>query len=722
MTESVHSESWYSVAACAPRLKTHVRLRRRVYDGQPCYVLCDNHSGRYFLLDAAAYRIIGRFDGVRTLQEIWEALVAEQPANAPTQGELLEVLASAGRGSLIDLGTAIDTHQQFRNSDQDQQRRRLANLNPLSWRLTLADPSGWLNRLAPRVRMFFTPAALAVCCLLTVVGGILAAVHFDQLRAQFTSQWTSPRLLLLMWFAYPALKLVHELTHAAAVHVFGGQVRSIGVTFMAFVPVPFVDASAASGFHSRAQRIAVSAGGIVAELVCAALALMLWNSVEPGIIRDLALVVAVLGGVSTVAVNANPLLRFDGYHVLCDLLNLPNLASRSGEHWATAAKRRVLRVQPAGMRAIGSWQAAWYWAYAPLSFGYQFWLTGLILMWAAQLSIYLALACGAIAFGLLLGRPVWRALGYLARSAELDGRRTRAWQIASGCTAVLLAGIVIIPVPFSTLAQGVVSVPENSAVRAAEDGFLQPALVADGDRVQSGNRLLTLENLDLEAQLAGAEARWADSQASYWSALANNAAQARRFAAESDRDQAEVKELRERVGHLQLHTEAAGRFVMPKQADRIGGFVGRGELLGYLLTGKNVTNVSVAIPQERAALVRERLRAVTVRSVQPGARVMSARLYSEVPQAGHQLPSAALGSLGGGPFDVDLSDSRGLRSRAPVVTYEFTVPSWPRERLGDRVWVRIDHGYEPLATQWLLALRQLFLKYSSAAGSARGAS
>jgi putative peptide zinc metalloprotease protein len=674
------------------------------------------------MLNAAAYRVVGRFSGQRSLQQIWEALTAEDPASAPTQADILDLLARLGGASLIDMGAAIDTRQNDRNDARNRLSRRLGNLNPLSWRLTIADPSAWLTRWAPRLRWLFGPAALAACGLLAMVGAVLATLHFPELRAHFTQHWTSPGFLLLMWFAYPVLKLLHELSHALAVHVYGGEVRELGITFMALVPVPFVDASAASGFHSRARRIAVSAAGILVEMTCAALALILWNNIEPGVVRDLALVVAVLGGVSTVAINANPLLRFDGYYVLCDALNLHNLASRSSEHWAVAAKRWLLRVEGAEFPATSRRQAAWYWCYAPLSFTCQLWITGVILLWVAKLSPYLALTCGVIAYGLLLGRPLWRCARYLIHSSDLDGRRRHAWHVTAGAAAMAVIGIAVIPMPYATVAQGVVTIPERASIRASESGFLQAARVADGDPVYQGEELLTLENLDLVAQLAGAEARLANSQASHWMSLQVNAAQATRFAAEARRDQQDIDLLRHRVEGLHLTAGTDGYFSMPRQQDRIGSFIFRGELLGYLLTDNPVTLIRVAIPQERATLIRERMRAVAVRPVQYGTQPMTAQLSAEVPQLGHSLPSAALGTQGGGSHAIDSSDETGLRTLSPVVTYEIVVPSWPRGRLGERAWVRIDHGPAPLATQWLLAMRQLFLRHVSDVPIAAGAS
>ena len=118
----------------------------------------------------------------------------------------------------------------------------------------------------------------------------------------------------------------------------------MGVTLMLLTPVPYVDASASIAFSSKRRRMVVAGAGIGVELLLASLALPLVLLAEPGWVKDAAFGVVFIGALSTLAVNGNPLLRFDGYHLLCDAAELPNLALRSNRWWLTHVKQRLLRL------------------------------------------------------------------------------------------------------------------------------------------------------------------------------------------------------------------------------------------------------------------------------------------------------------------------------------------------------------------------------------------
>jgi putative peptide zinc metalloprotease protein len=185
--------------------------------------------------------------------------------------------------------------------------------------------------------------------------------------SDFAARWLqTPHVMLLTWVTFPVLKLLHEGAHALAVRRFGGDVPEWGFTLMVFTPVPYVDASAADGFAEPRQRLAVSAAGAAVELALAALALLVATLLQPGLLRDLLLVVFVLGALTSLLINANPLLRFDGYHALTDVLQLPNLGTRSARHWLRLMRRSLgLPAGEALQPAPG--ELRWWWGYAPAS-------------------------------------------------------------------------------------------------------------------------------------------------------------------------------------------------------------------------------------------------------------------------------------------------------------------------------------------------------------------
>ena len=185
----------------------------------------------------------------------------------------------------------------------------------------------------------------AVIWLLVVIAGIiLAAVHWQDLTENLADRALTPQNLILLWFIYPVVKALHELGHAYTAKLEGGEVHEIGIMFLVFVPVPYVDVSSAWGFRDKRKRMLVGAAGIAVELFLGSLALFVWLTVEVGMVHVVAYNVMLISGVSTLLFNGNPLLRFDGYYVLADALEIPNLGGRSNKYLGYLIQRYLFRV------------------------------------------------------------------------------------------------------------------------------------------------------------------------------------------------------------------------------------------------------------------------------------------------------------------------------------------------------------------------------------------
>ena len=181
---------------------------------------------------------------------------------------------------------------------------------------------------------------------------LIAGLYWGELSSDFSDRVLTAQGLVILALVYPFVKLAHELAHAYTTKAMGGEVHELGIMFIVFYPVPYVDASSAAVFSGKWQRVLVGAAGMAAEVFLAALAFYLWLTVEPGVIRACAYDLILIAGVSTLIVNGNPLLRFDGYYILSDLLEIPNLASRSTRYWAEAFDRRLFGAEPRDLHLL----------------------------------------------------------------------------------------------------------------------------------------------------------------------------------------------------------------------------------------------------------------------------------------------------------------------------------------------------------------------------------
>ncbi|MCB2040293.1 MAG: PqqD family protein, partial [Rhodoferax sp.] len=253
---SVHSNRWHRVARLRPRLSSQLRLRRQQLRGETWYLMADPGSGRSVRLNRAAYGIAARLDGRRTMQQLWDLSLQRDP-EAATQDEVIELLAQLREAALVQFDEAADFDAMLPHLETVARPRGRANL--LAWRIPLGNPAPLLRRLEPLQNLLFSRTALWCWIALQLVACTLLLQHATRLW-EYGQHWmASPRFVLFAALAYLPIKLVHELAHGLAVRRWGGQVRQAGVTLMLLMPVPYVDASAATSFPERRARIAVSA-------------------------------------------------------------------------------------------------------------------------------------------------------------------------------------------------------------------------------------------------------------------------------------------------------------------------------------------------------------------------------------------------------------------------------------------------------------------------------
>ena len=702
------SDHWYRVAQLHPRLRSHVRLDRHRYRGEIWHVLKDPISGRQHRLNALGWQVVARFDGRLSVQQVWDCAVAECGDDAPTQPEMIALLAQLHDGELIQTEGSHDVAALFDRADRRAGDDRSKRLNPMAVRVALFDPTPLLDRLAPHAEKLLR--RWAAWAWLALVAGVLAllAPQAAALKTYAGLHLATPRLLIVLWIAYPLVKAIHEFAHALAVRAWGGEVREMGVSLLLLMPVPYVDASSATGFRERHRRVLVSLMGILAETTLAALAALLWMNVADGLLRDIAFAVMLIGGVSTVLFNGNPLMRFDAYHALADFIESPGLAARSGAYWRWLLRSRLLGVSDARAPAVAPGERGWLLGYGLASGVYRIGVAWFVVGWLLGFHLLLGALAALWLLTAAVARPLLRLVDYLRNSSELAGRRGRAagWSALGVGGALLL--LFALPLPDGTRAEGVVWVPEQAQVRARGEGFVERLLVADGEQVEAGAAIVMLRDPVLETALVRTEARLRGLDTAYHNVLFEQPAQANAVAQEMRRAEAERDRLQARLAALTVRSAVAGRVALAHPHDLDGAFLPRGTLVAYVL-GDGQASVRVVVSQADVARVQRQPGAIAVRLADAPQTLLPARLLAQTPAALVQLPSAALGDRAGGSIVTDPADADGLRSLEPMFTFDLQVPRPAVERIGSRAWVRFDHGRRPLAQQAWLRLQQLFI-------------
>ena len=358
--------------------------------------------------------------------------------------------------------------------------------------------------------------------------------------------------------------------------------------------------------------------------------------------------------------NGNPLLRFDGYHVLCDALELPNLAQRSARWWQGAAKRLALgrRSEAAEERTAASWPGSSPTPRRPGCTAAA--LTLLLALAVADWNAWLGLALLALALWWIGLGPLVAALRWLVGSGELHGGRMRAWALGSSALAagVLLAWAV--PLPHRTLAPGVVWLPDEALVRPGADGFIEQVLVRDGEAVSAGTPLLRLSNEPLRLALRKVEAELQQQRVEQFAALDSDALRAALAADRVAALGAERERLAERVAALEVRAGTTGRAAIDTRRLVVGRHLSQGQVAAHVLPS-GAPLVRALVSNQDIAQVRAQPGRIEVALAHDAQTFVAAQWQRSVPRATHELITPALGEKAGGPIALDMSkDAQGL--------------------------------------------------------------
>jgi len=710
MNERLYSASWYRVAELKPRVRSHGRIHRHHYRGQRWYVLENQSSERFHRFSPDAYALLGLMDGQRTVQEIWDQASEMLGDAAPTQDQTIQLLGQLHSADMLQCNVPPDIAEFLRRHEKQKRNKLLQQLrSPFFWRIRLFDPEPILRRLMPLVRPAFSKVAFLAWLVVVGAAVILTGMHWRELTEDVAERVLAPQNLLLLWLLFPLFKGLHEFGHAFAVKAYGGEVHEMGIMLLVFAPLPYVDASAASAFRKKRQRIAVGAAGMMVETFLAALALIVWLNIEPGTTRTLLYNVLFITGVSTLLFNANPLLRFDGYYILADAIEIPNLYSRSSQYVVHLIERYLLGNRKADSVPATRSERVWFVTYAAASFVYRIFVISAIILFVAGKFFFVGVALalwGLLSWAVL---PFFKGARYVLTSPRLSDVRRRAVAVSSGLVAAAVGLVCLLPVPLRTSAEGVIAVPEEAIVRPGTEGFIVRVVADLGTRVERGDSLFVCEDPMLVARVQATEAQITELRARRDEVWLEKRVEAQIYDEEIAYHEESLARDKEKLEKLTLRSQTDGIFVVSHADDLPGRFVRQGDPLAQILNPEVLT-ARVVVSQESVDLVRYRTRDVKLRLAERPGKPVQATIRREVPAASDRLPSSALGTQGGGRIAVDPGDGQGITSFQKLFHFDLELPHVDGTlNVGGRVFVRFDHGWEPLAIRWHRSLRRLFL-------------
>jgi putative peptide zinc metalloprotease protein len=491
------------------RLRPDLIAAQVEMSGAPTWVVKDPLTLEHFHFSPEEHTLMELLRRPTSLTELEREFGRRFSPRTITEQEIWNFLSRLHESGLLTSDAEGQGDELLRRMRKERSRRwasSIAQLTAIQFRGV--NPDRILTAVHDECRWLFSKAALAVALIIIIYAASLVVGHFDEFRARLPeiSAFVDVRNWLWLIAAIASVKILHELGHALACKHFSGEVHELGVMLLAFVPCLYCDVTDSWRLASKWQRIAVSAAGMLVELVIAAVATIVWWHAKDGVLSLVALDVMVISTVHTLAVNGNPLLRYDGYYILSDLVESPNLWQRSRDALHNIASRLVLGLRADDDALVPQRHRAWLAAYAIASKLYLA-IVVVAIIWGLARVLYpwhletLAFAIGATACGSMAAAPVIGAVRFVQNPSRRGEVRRGRLATVAGLALVAVVFILAWPVNYYVRAPLVVLPDDAARVYATEGGALATALPA-GARVDAGQTIAKLDNPDVEVELA----------------------------------------------------------------------------------------------------------------------------------------------------------------------------------------------------------------------------
>jgi putative peptide zinc metalloprotease protein len=630
-----------------PRLREGLHFSIQEQGSDRVCVIEDRQAWRFHRVGLAEYRFIRALDGRRTLASILAQLARDHGGEAFTESEALQMLRWLKDNHLLEIESAR------RGGESAQAERSLLAainwLNPIVARIPLARPDRFFTVLEAALGWALGRFGFLVWSVVVLAGAASLGMNWPRFSRGFEGILARDNWLWLL-AVWAGLKVVHELSHGLFCKHFGAAVREIGLIFVLFIPMGYVDATASLGLASRWRRIMVAAAGIYAEFFVAAIAAIIWARLPDGVPATIAHNVVFTGTIVTLLLNANPLMRFDGYFILGDLLGIPNLGTR-GRGWVRAAAARLLlgrhAAAPAPLRSREDWIVAIYGIAASCWQVVVF--AGLLVAASVTLrggGLLLAVLAGAV----WVAVPLWQ-IGKSA--AQAKGAGFGRWvtpALRLVLLALVVAGLLVIPFHRSVSSPAVVELADTVVLRAESPGFVRAVHVQDGEVVEAGQLLVELQNDEAEADLD--HSRLELDQQDLRARQAYTRGDLSAFQAEQARSaslRAAVANHQSYLATLKIRAPFAGRITGRKLGQLAGAFVHTGDEIAQFGRADGC-DVKIALDQEAAAHFRPAVGQPVQVWIEGRAERFAATLSRVESRATRDLIHPALTAVAGGPL------------------------------------------------------------------------
>ena len=688
-----------------PRFRKDVAISVKKEGVERSFVIEDHVSGKYFRIGEPEYRFIGLLDGSVTVGQALSQVARDLGENALDEHDAAVILNWVFESGLMEPESELEANRIIEARDHRSNQKMYRWLNPLFIKVPLCNPDRFLGWCKPVAKFFLSPSAFVVWIIVVVSGlfNILANVTRFTTEASSVlaiSNWVS---LIVVWIA---IKIIHELFHGIVCKHYGGEVNEAGVILILLAPIGYVDATSSWRFSSRWQRMFTAAAGIYAELFLAAVAAWLWAGSEPGMFRDVCYNIIIIASINTLVFNANPLMKFDGYYILSDLVNIPNLYVE-GRTYVKYLGRKYLLGVPTQFPVRTFKDAAVVKIYGILSFLWRILVVVTLIIAASVLFHGLGLILAIFAVCVIVVIPGAKFLHYLFAGNDIEKPNALKFiTIVSLLSIVGYFGFFRFEWNQTVSVHGMVEFDSVKEYRTVYPATVEAVHVEDGESVSAGQKLVSLSNPEL--QLAVGQLRIDLMKIELERKRMLDEGKVADYQASKEQEVAVEQQLLQSeqiLDELEVTAESDGIAIMQSPGYLLGRYVDNSDVLVSIAQSYE-RELRLALPQREI----NRIEVDVDDQIQfylPGRKAVNAVVHTITPSASDALLNPALSAIGGGGLPV-ISDGAGdFRFTEPYFWIFANVAEGIGSGLGagERGMARLGGAPTSLGYLWVRAVR-----------------
>ena len=682
-------------------LRSDLKITRTSIRGVPTYVVFDPTKFQSHRLTLVDYLVAGSLAENRSLQESLEQCIADDVLEADDEEtffSFVNQLQSLGllTTSKEDPGKLYEKFQR-----QQEAKQKTAARSLLFATIPLAEPDAFLGKTLRYFSWLFTKTALLIWAILGLGATAIAIRRFEEFTSPLNGILATNNLIFLT-VSFVALKIVHEFGHGYACKKFGGSVPEMGCKLIIMMPLAYVDATSAWSFPKRSHRLAVMLAGIYLEAIIAIIGVYIWAIAPHSFIGSCAFQLIFIAGVATVLFNANPLMKYDGYFVLSDLLGLPNLRARATKHLNAVLKWAFLGLPVNDETSVRD-------KFIFLSYGFAAGIYSTVL--TISISFMIATMMGAI--GILIAivqitNMAWKSIfgffNYLLRSEETKNVRFRATAIALivGLGVPLLIGYF--PVPGRVVVTGLSSGSELISVRTKTGGFVALIGNREANQVAKDEVLVTLKNMKIEGDHAVQQINSDLAHRKAVSISREDLSEGRKHEVMASESRVRTEFLRDEVDSLTIRAPQTGRLVYLLDENRTGSFIPPGEVVAKIVAGKCQIRAWVSEEQLSNSDIQFE-RKIELRLADRPLDTFHGTIKSLAPAKQGSFDDLALTTLGNGSIKIN-PETGETEENLYMLEIEVDNLDADEIRLDSRVRVVLKRRYQSLAGWAVKSLRK----------------